>query len=108
MSPTVVPGPKSAGTSARVTGLDEKARQRLAEANAAAEERVRLAKLTPREFEVLQHVITGRLNKQIAAALGASEQTIKIHRMRLTEKLGCPSVAELVRLAQRQGVDAAD
>ena len=79
-----------------------------AEANATAEERVRLAKLTPREFEVLQHVITGRLNKQIAADLGASEQTIKIHRMRLTEKLGCPSVAELVRLAQRQGVAAAD
>jgi FixJ family two-component response regulator len=82
--------------------------RRRAEADGLTEERARLEKLTPREFEVFRHVITGRLNKQIASDLGASEQTIKVHRMRLTEKLGCPSVAELVRLAQRLGVAAAE
>ena len=78
------------------------------EASDLAGERRLLEKLTPRELEVLQHVITGKLNKQIAADLGTSEQTIKVHRMRVTEKLGCPSVAELVRLSQRLGVTAAD
>jgi FixJ family two-component response regulator len=63
--------------------------------------------LTPREREVLTHVITGKLNKQIAAELGTSEQTIKVHRMRITEKLGEPSVAGLVRLADSLGISPA-
>jgi FixJ family two-component response regulator len=66
--------------------------------------RERFAALTPREREVFTHVIAGRLNKQIAAALGTSEQTIKVHRMRITEKLGEPSVAGLVRLADSLGI----
>ncbi len=70
--------------------------------------RQRLATLTPREREVLRHVITGKLNKQIAADLGTSEQTIKIHRMRLTAKLGLTSVAELVRAMERLGVEPAE
>jgi len=61
--------------------------------------RDRFAALTPREREVFTHVIAGKLNKQIAADLGTSEQTIKVHRMRITEKLGEYSVAGLVRLA---------
>lgn len=69
--------------------------------------RRRLATLTPRELEVLRHVIAGRLNKEIAATLGTGEQTIKVHRMRLTAKMGLPSVAELVRAAQQLGVDPA-
>ncbi len=81
---------------------------RRAAEKALAAGRRRLATLTPRELEVLRHVITGKLNKQIAADLGTSEQTIKVHRMRVTEKLGCPSVAELVRLAERLGVSAAE
>lgn len=71
-------------------------------------ERERLRRVSPREFEVFRQVITGKLNKQIAADLGISEQTVKVHRMRLTEKLGVPSVAELVRLADRLGIKPAD
>jgi FixJ family two-component response regulator len=66
--------------------------------------RERFASLTPREAEVLRHVIAGKLNKQIAADLGTSEQTIKVHRMRITDKMGLPSVAELVRAADLLGV----
>lgn len=56
--------------------------------------------LTPREFEVMQLVITGKLNKQIAAQLGTAEKTIKVHRGRVMKKLGIASVAELVRLVE--------
>jgi two-component system response regulator FixJ len=66
--------------------------------------RAKLDRLTPREFEVLQRVIEGLLNKQIAAELGAAEKTVKIHRGRVMEKMGVTSVAELVRLAQVAGV----
>ena len=61
--------------------------------------RSKLDELTPREFEVLQFVITGMLNKQIGAELGVAEKTIKVHRGHVMEKLGVKSVAELVRLA---------
>ena len=57
--------------------------------------------LTPREFEVMQLVTTGMLNKQIAGELGTAEKTVKVHRGRVMEKLGVASVAELVRLVQR-------
>jgi FixJ family two-component response regulator len=57
--------------------------------------------LTPREREVLVHVVAGRLNKQIAGDLGTVEKTIKVHRSRMMEKLGVRSVADLVRLAER-------
>jgi FixJ family two-component response regulator len=66
--------------------------------------RARLDALTPREFEVLQRVIAGLLNKQIADELGAAEKTIKIHRGRVMEKMGVTSVADLVRAAQVAGV----
>lgn len=66
--------------------------------------RVRLEALTPRELEVMQRVIAGLLNKQIANELGAAEKTIKIHRGRVMEKMGVESVAELVRVAQTAGV----
>ena len=64
----------------------------------------RLATLTPREREVLEHVIAGQLNKQTAADLGTVEKTIKVHRARVMEKMKVQSVAELVRLAERAGV----
>ena len=64
----------------------------------------RLATLTPREREVLEHVISGQLNKQIAADLGTVEKTIKVHRARVMEKMKVQSVAELVLLAERAGV----
>lgn len=53
--------------------------------------------LTPREYQVLRHVVEGRLNKQIAADLGIAEKTIKVHRARAMEKMGAGSLAELVR-----------
>lgn len=59
--------------------------------------RGRLASLTPREHEVLQQVVFGRLNKQIAADLGIAEKTIKVHRARAMEKMGASSLADLVR-----------
>jgi FixJ family two-component response regulator len=59
--------------------------------------RGRLASLTPREHEVLEHVVTGRLNKQIAADLGITEKTIKVHRARAMEKMGVSTLADLVR-----------
>jgi len=60
--------------------------------------------LTVREREVLEHVVQGRLNKQIAADLGIHERTVKLHRMAMMSKLGVRSVAELTRLAQEAGV----
>lgn len=64
----------------------------------------RLATLTQREREVLEHVIAGRLNKQIAASLGTVEKTVKVHRGRMMTKLGVRCVADLVRLADKAGV----
>ena len=66
--------------------------------------RERLATLTPREQEVLKHVVTGKLNKQIADDLGVVEKTIKVHRARVMTKMKVQSVAELVRLAERSGI----
>ena len=65
----------------------------------------RYENLTPREREVLAHVVSGKLNKQIAFDLGAAERTIKAHRASIMDKLGVQSVAELVRLAQELGID---
>jgi FixJ family two-component response regulator len=64
--------------------------------------------LTPREFAVMQRVIAGMLNKQIAGELGAAEKTIKIHRGRVMEKMDVISVADLVRVAQTAGVAPAE
>ena len=67
----------------------------------------RLDSLTPREREVLTHVVSGQLNKQTAADLGTVEKTIKVHRGRVMEKMKVHSVAELVHLAERAGIRAA-
>ena len=69
-----------------------------------SEIRARLATLTPREREVLDYVIAGKLNKQIAGDLGTVEQTVKIHRAHLMQKMRVRSVAELVRLTERCGI----
>jgi FixJ family two-component response regulator len=73
-------------------------RRRSAEVNEA---RRLLDLLTPREFEVMQLVITGMLNKQIAGELGTAEKTVKVHRGRAMRKLNVTSVAELVRLTEK-------
>jgi FixJ family two-component response regulator len=66
-----------------------------------AELRARYESLTPREKEVLKLVVSGLLNKQIGAELGASELTIKTHRGRVMQKMGADSLAELVKMAER-------
>jgi FixJ family two-component response regulator len=77
-------------------------------ARAAREEasaiQARLETLTPRERQVLEHVVAGQLNKQIASDLGTVEKTIKVHRARVMHKVGAQSLAELVRLADRAGI----
>jgi FixJ family two-component response regulator len=73
-------------------------RQRSGEENAA---RTLLGLLTPRELEVMQLVVAGMLNKQIAGELGTAEKTVKVHRGRAMRKLNVSSVAELVRLTEK-------
>jgi len=72
-----------------------------------SEIRARLATLTPREREVLEYVVAGKLNKQIAGELGTVEQTVKIHRAHVMQKMRVQSVAELVRMTERYGIGGA-
>lgn len=83
------------------------ARARRAASEATAGFRTRLARLTPREHEVMLHVIAGKLNKVIASDLGTTEHTVKVHRGRMMEKLEVGSVAELVRVTRALGIDPA-
>ena len=69
-----------------------------------SEIRARLATLTPREREVLEYIVAGKLNKQIAGELGTVEQTVKIHRAHVMQKMRVQSVAELVRITERCGI----
>ena len=70
--------------------------------------RERLESLTPREREVLPLIISGRLNKQVAAEVGISEATAKVHRSQLMRKLGADSLADLVRMAEKMGIPLAN
>jgi len=64
----------------------------------------RVASLTPRELDVLRHVVAGRTNKETASALGISHRTVETHRENILKKLGVRSVAELTRLAIEMGL----
>ena len=77
---------------------DAKARQARAELVAIE---AKMASLTPREREVLSHVVAGRLSKQIAGDLGTAEKTIKFHRSAIMRKLGVRMVADLVRMVEK-------
>jgi FixJ family two-component response regulator len=66
--------------------------------------RALIATLTPREREVFEQVVRGKLNKQIAHELGTTERTIKAHRQKVMEKTRVQSLAELVSVAERLGV----
>ena len=92
-----------------ITGALRRAETRRKEFDWINAARSRLASLSPREFEVLRLLVRGKLNKQIAYALGTSERTIKAHRHNLMEKIGARSLAETVSIAERLGlVDAAE
>jgi FixJ family two-component response regulator len=69
--------------------------------------RARYERLTPREREVLSHLISGQLNKQVGFDLGISERTTKIHRRRVLEKMEADSIADLVRAASDLGITPA-
>jgi len=79
----------------------ERDRTRLQHESEIAALRERFESLTPREREILPLVTSGRLNKQIAAALGTSEITIKVHRASVMRKMQAESFADLVRMAGR-------
>jgi FixJ family two-component response regulator len=79
----------------------EKGRALRQEQAELSEIRARLATLTPREREVLEYVVAGKLNKQIAGDLGTVEQTVKVHRAHVMQKMRVQSVAELARLMER-------
>ena len=78
--------------------LERRERERMREL------RGRFDALTPRELEVLEQVVRGRLNKQIADDLGINERTVKLHRTNLTRRLQVQSVAELTRLVNEAGL----
>lgn len=82
--------------------LDRQGRKERAE---LAELRDGLRQLTPREREVMSLVVAGLLNKQIALRLGTSEKTIKIHRSHVMQKMRADSLADLVRMSQKLGIE---
>lgn len=88
------------------TGIEQD-RLRRQQAAGMAGLQERFGSLTTREREVMAHVVTGRMNKQIAADLDLSEITVKVHRGNVMHKMGAKSLAELVRMADRLGVSAA-
>jgi FixJ family two-component response regulator len=82
----------------------ERDRVRRREAAQLAELRARYRALTEREREVFTLVVAGRLNKQVAAELGLSVVTVKVHRGQLMRKMAAKSVVDLVRMADQLGV----
>jgi FixJ family two-component response regulator len=82
----------------------ERDRERRAQDKAVHEVRARFQSLTPREQEVIGFVAAGLMNKQIAAELGVSEITVKVHRGSVMKKMGAKSLADLVRMADVLGI----
>jgi len=87
--------------------IDEDRQSRVTEAERLAIER-RIKELTPREHQVFTLVVSGLLNKQIAAELGTSEKTVKVQRARVMQKMQADSLADLVRMAERAGIRPVD
>lgn len=87
----------------RAFALDVQKRQQMAREQMLRE---RLATLTPREREVLEHMVEGKASKVIAAELGLSQRTIEIYRANIMQKMQSKSVAQLVRMLSGSGVEA--
>jgi len=85
------------------TAIDRDALMRRTRAQRREVER-KLATLTLRERQVIEHVVAGQLNKHIAADLGTVEKTIKVHRGRIMQKMGAASLVELIRMADLAGI----
>ena len=66
----------------------------------------KVGKLTPREIEIMDLVVKGMRNKQIAGALGISEKTVKVHRGHVMQKVGARSVSDLIHVAEKAGVNS--
>jgi FixJ family two-component response regulator len=81
-----------------------RARSRHESDKTTADLRAKFATLTPREQEVMAWVTGGLLNKQVAAEMGVTEITVKVHRGNVTRKMGAKSLAELVRMADALGI----
>ncbi len=84
--------------------IDRDARDREAE-TARSDIRTKLAKLTPREREVLELIVSGKSNKETARRLGISPKTIEVHRARVMEKMAADSLADLVHMITVLGED---
>ena len=84
--------------------IDAQARAAWTERHGVTE---RIATLTPRERQVLSQVVSGKINKQIAADLGTAEKTVKVHRSRVMRKMNAASLVELVKLASLAGFQSA-
>jgi len=91
---------------AAVADAIEQHRRRLASEEGLADLRARREQLTPREAEVMDFVIGGLMNKQLAGAIGTTEITAKVHKRRVMEKMGARSLLDLVRMAERLGLSA--
>ncbi|WP_327208181.1 response regulator transcription factor [Rhizobium johnstonii] len=98
---------KSSTTAVLMEAIDRALIQyerQLAEHDRLQAQRTLVAGLSPREAEVFRFLISGRLNKQIAYALGISERTVKVHRHQVMDKLGVRSLAEAVSIAANIGL----
>ena len=84
----------------------EKHRRLRREQNEIKALRTKMETLTPREQEVFCLVVSGLLNKQVAFDLGITEKTVKVHRARVMQKMGAQSLADLVRFAEKLGLDS--
>ena len=87
-----------------VTGALERDRRRHSDEKSKLDRRARFELLTPRERQVMALVTAGLMNKQVAARIGISEMTVRIHRGHVTRKMGAKSLADLVLMAESLGV----
>lgn len=80
----------------------------LSEQNEKTRILTKIETLSPREYEIFLLIITGMLNKQIAAELNIAEHTVKLHRGKITKKLDVKSIAEIVQMADKLGINASN